>query len=403
MTKRILFVDDQPLVSQGLQRMLRPMRGVWDMVFVESGAEALAMMGEAPFDVVVSDARMPNMNGAELLAEVRRLHPATIRMILSGHGDRELVAECVGVAHQYISKPCDPEQLKSQIQDACCLSDTLPSEALRRTIGTLANLPVVPAIFHETKAALDQDDTNLGSLGGILQRDMAMTAGVLKVVNSAFFGKRRTISTVQEAVAFLELDTIKMLVLGNQIFEPSGRLSTQSITIEDIWRHSMAVAVGASAIATLETPDKQIQEEAFVGGILHDVGILILAAHCSDAFDQVAMLVREKGLALTDAERETFGVTHAEVGAYLLGLWGLPSGVRKIVSLHHHPATVGGGGFSPLLAVHAADHLVGLAGTHPIFAHGRLDHQALERAGLAERLERWQGLVLDPSLGLEQA
>ena len=103
---RILFVDDEPLVLQGLQRMLRPMRNEWEMAFVESGRRALEEMATLPFQVVVSDMRMPGMNGAQFLSHVQELYPRTVRLILSGHADKDLIMKCVGTAHQFLAKPC---------------------------------------------------------------------------------------------------------------------------------------------------------------------------------------------------------------------------------------------------------------------------------------------------------
>jgi len=392
--KRILFVDDQPLITMGLQRMLRPMREEWDMAFVGSGAEALALMAEAPFDVVVTDARMPGMTGPQLLEEVMRLYPATVRLVLSGYADRDILAQCVGVAHQYITKPCDSQQLRSLIQNASQLSGQNLSEGVKRIIGSIEHLPSVPEVFLELTEALNQEDPNPQRLGDIMGKDMAMTAEILKIVNSAFFGLRRTISTPQEAIAYLGIETIKNLVLVNHLFEKSIPFATRLLTIEDLWRHSMAVASGARAIAMLETQEPKVHEEAFVGGILHDVGILILAGHCPEAYDRVLALVARERMPLLEAERGEFGVTHAEVGAHLLGLWGLPASLLEMVSLHHHPAFLDRPCFSPLLAVHAADVFIG--GSDPIqaFTCHLLDEQALSRVGLAHRVKPWKAAAL---------
>lgn len=394
MKKRILFVDDQQMILQGLQRMLRPMREDWDMAFVESGAQALARMAEAPFDVVVTDARMPGMTGPQLLTEVMRCHPATVRLVLSGHADQEIVARCIGVAHQYITKPCDPEQLKSLIQNACRMSSQLLSEEAKRLIGSIDRLPSVPEIYLELREAMEVEDASPQTLGDIIGKDVAMTALILKIVNSAFFGLRRAILTPQEAVTYLGADTIKLLVLTNHLFEKSAPFATAHLSIEDLWRHSMAVAAGARAITTLECQDRKLQDEAFVGGLLHDVGILVLAKNCPEAYDRAMALSAQEGVMLTTAEQEEFGVTHAEVGAYLLGLWGIPAPILKIVSLHHNPGLLEESAFSPLLAVHAAEAFVGKAGHLSPFENHRLDDRALLCAGLSDRIGPWETAVL---------
>jgi HD-like signal output (HDOD) protein len=397
MTKRILFVDDDPNVLQGLQRMLRSMRSEWDMVFAEGGEAALARMEEQPFDVVVSDMRMPGMNGAELLRETMRRCPTTVRLVLSGHADRDLVSQCVGVAHQYISKPCDPEQLKSMIRNACLLTGDPVSEEVKRIIGSIDKLPTIPVLFQRLKKALEDEDVSSQKLGDIIQQDMGMTAKILKLVNSAFFGLRRSIETPHEAVAYLGIDTIKTLVLANGIFQEGVCFKTRVFTLEDLWQRTLHVASGAKAIAMAEHADRSLQEEAFVGGILHDVGVLLLATNFPDVYDIVGNLVLQENLPISEAEQREFGVTHAEVGAYLLGLWGIPAPILKIVSLHHRPSVSQEPVFSALLAVHAADVLSGKHGQHPLFERGHLDMPLLDQAGLQDRLAVWERLISCPS------
>ncbi|MDR3673156.1 MAG: response regulator [Holophaga sp.] len=395
MNKRILFVDDEPMILQGLQRMLRAMRNEWDMVFVEGGEKALAVMAESRFDVVVTDMRMPVINGAQLLTEVRKRYPRTVRLILSGHADNDLVAQCLGVAHQYISKPCDPEQLKTMIRNACLIGGDRVTDQVKEILGSIDRLPTMPAVYRELEQALADPDCNAQKLGDIIEQDMGMTAKILKIVNSAFFGLRRTISSAQESVTYLGLDTVKALVLVNSIFERAEPLPTRNLTLADLWRHSLDTAAVAKAIALAQGATRAQAEEVFVAGILEDVGILVLATHFSAAYDRAIEILLAEGVQLTTVEQEEFAVTHAEVGAYLLGLWGIPAPVLKIVSLHHSPQLIQGPGFPPELAVHAADILVGEQGGHPAFRTGRFDPAALARLGFADRLEAWRGLMLN--------
>jgi HD-like signal output (HDOD) protein len=221
-----------------------------------------------------------------------------------------------------------------------------------------------------------------------------MTAKLLKIVNSAFFGLRRTIASPHEAVSYLGIDTVKGLVLVNAIFEGAEPLATRHLTIEGLWRHSLDVANGAKAIALTQGADRHQVELAFVGGILEDVGILVLAANFPEAYDRCAEILRTETVMLTTLELEEFAVTHAEVGAYLLGLWGLPAPVLKVVSLHHSPHLLTEPGFGPELAVYAADVLVAEQGGNPLLCTGRFDMLTLARRGLADRVEAWRAALL---------
>jgi len=381
MKKRVLFVDDEPLVLQGLQRMLRSLRDEWDMVFVEGGERALAVMAETKIDVVVTDMRMPVMNGAQLLRVVKDRFPETVRLILSGHADKDLVEQCLGVAHQYISKPCEPENLKSLIQNACCIGGDQVSDKIKDILGSIENLPSLPDLYRQLENALTDPDVSTQKLGDIIANDMGMTAKILKIVNSAFFGLRRSIFDAHQAVAYLGIDTVKALVLVNSIFERAEPLRTRHLGLDDLWRHCLTTAAGAKAIALTQGVSLSQAEEVFVGGILEDVGILVLAANFPEAYDRAAEVLLAEKVLLTTVEQEEFGVTHAEVGAHLLGLWGIPAPVVEIVRLHHTPHLIREPGFSLVLAVNAADILAGEQGGNPIFRTGRFDMTALARLG----------------------
>ena len=210
------------------------------MVFVESGAEALERLAARSFDVIVSDMLMPLMNGAQLLREVVRRHPTTVRMVLSGHADKELVSQCVGVAHQFISKPCDPEHLKTLVKNACHLAGALVDGDVKLVVSTIDRLPSAPEVFQELREALARPGVDTGQLGGIIQRDPGMAAKTLQLVNSAFFGMRKSVADPREAVAYLGVDIVRTLVLSKGIFEASSPLPTRVFKASDVWRHSKA-------------------------------------------------------------------------------------------------------------------------------------------------------------------
>jgi DNA-binding NtrC family response regulator len=179
MKKRILFVDDDEFSLRGLDRLLRSTRDEWEMEFLDSGDKALARMGEVPFDVIISDMRMPGMNGAELLNEVMKRHPKTIRLILSGYADRDLILKCVGSTHQYLAKPCDADALKMIVRRATQLEYALKSEPLRELVARCAVLPSVPALYSEIIEVLQKPDADVALIGDIIFKDGAMTAEIL--------------------------------------------------------------------------------------------------------------------------------------------------------------------------------------------------------------------------------
>jgi HD-like signal output (HDOD) protein len=390
--KRILFVDDETLVLQGLQRMLRSLRQEWDMEFVESGAKALERMAQIQFDVIVSDMRMPGMNGAELLNEVMKRYPKTARLILSGHADKELILKCVGSTHQFLSKPCDPEALKATVLRASSVEASLQNEALRRLVSQMDRLPSIPSLYTEIVEVLQNPEATVEEVGEIIGRDIGMTAKILKLVNSAFFGLRRQVSSPAEAATYLGLDTIRSLVLSINAFSQFQSLKLEGFSLELLGAHSLETAAAAKVIAREEGAEQKLVDEAFVAGMLHDTGKLVLAANFPEQFNRaVRGAVRQK-LELTAAEKQIFGANHAEVGGYLLGLWGLPVPVVEAIGLHHCPGRALQKTFSPLAAVHVANVLVQEQhAAKEAIPCSPIDTNYLGDLGLSDRLDIWRG------------
>lgn len=392
MKKRVLFVDDESLMLEGLQRMLRSLRNEWEMFFVTSGVAALDLMAVQPVDVVVADMRMPGMNGAELLNEVMKLYPHTVRFILSGHSDKDLIMKCVGSTHQYLSKPCESEALRSAIQRASSLGSSLQSAKLKSLVGRMDRLPSLPSLYVEIIEKLKNPETMLEDVAGVIARDIGMTAKILKLVNSAYFGLQQRISNLNEAVSFLGLSTIKTLVLCINAFSQYDGVKLKGFTMESLWKHSLSVAAGAKKISQMESEDNNLAEEAFVAGMLHDTGQLILASNYSEQYQHAIDLAQAEKLEMVRAEEKVFGANHAVIGGYLLGLWGLPVPVVEAIALHHDPTKASSQGFCPLVAVHVADTLIQRLQPSLIqeVTPASLSLEYLATLGLLDRVTVWE-------------
>lgn len=394
MKKRILFVDDEEMVLQGLRRMLRPYRDEWDMVFVDSGPKALEIMAQEPFDVVVADMRMPVMNGAELLHEVMKRHPLTVRLILSGHSDNELILKAMGATHQYLAKPCDQEVLRTVLRRAIASVDVLQSPELKILIGKMTSLPSLPALYQEIIGKLRDPNIQLEDITGVIARDLGMTAKILQLVNSSFFGLPHHVTDLNAAVSFLGLNVITSLFLSFHIFTELEGVKIPGFSIDNLWKHSLDTAYLASKISKLETRSDVMGNESFVAGILHDSGRIVLASNFPDQYREAMNVSMQDQCDLSESERKTFGHTHSEVGGYLMSLWGLPVPIVDAVAYHHNPGILARKEFCTLTAVHAANSLVGsnFENGHEI-ATNSLDMDYLASLNMAERLSHWQQLV----------
>jgi HD-like signal output (HDOD) protein len=390
----VLFIDDDANILQGLQRLLRPMRREWDMTFALGPREATALFEQRTFDVVVSDMRMPEMSGAELLARIRENHPGVARIILSGHSQIDSAVRSAGIAHQFLAKPCDSEALRKTIARVMALRDLLKDCALTDLVAGIGTLPSLPSSYAAINAELASAEPSLKRVAEIVSGDLAMSAKVLQLVNSAFFGLARRVETIEQAVTLLGTDIIRSLVLSNAAFGRFEAVST-SFSAERLWNHSLLVGAVATAIARAEGADRATVGETLQAGMLHDLGQLVLASHLPEAFDEALAASAARGMPLFVAERETLGATHAQVGAYLLGLWGLPDSTVEAVAFHHQPDGVAVEAFSPLAAVHIANVLVGRATGEPEAGSGRPNESFLAASGLGDRLPRWEEVALN--------
>lgn len=398
MTTRIIFVDDEANVLSGLRRMLRGQRKVWDMHFANGGMEALEAMGKESFDVIVSDMRMPGIDGAELLTRVSKLYPNTVRLVLSGQSEHEKIFRAIGPAHQFMSKPCDPDVLVETIQRACGLHSQLQDVSLKNLTSQISCLPSLPSIYRELVEELESDDASMDRIGDMIGSDLAMTAKVLQLVNSSFFGLPQHVTCPKHAASLLGFNIIRPLVLTAKAFSEYEDPQVKGFSLEQSIHHSLAVAVTAKRIAEAETDQAQLIDDAFMAGMLHDIGKLILAVNKPEAFAEAAKFVSDEQVPLWMAEQRVFGTTHAEVGAHLLGLWGLPDPIVEAVAFHHRPSDACVAGFTPLAAVHVANTLQHPNRCDALDGEGTdCDAGFIESLGASSRLPVWNSFVSEGS------
>ena len=350
--KRVLFVDDEPLLLEGLKAALYARRKDWNMVFSPGGAEAIELMKNSHFDVLVTDLRMPGVDGTTLVARARTDSPHTIRIVLSGYADEEQSRRLVSLAHRYLSKPCDPKKLEECIDRCLGTQLLIESEELRTQLGSIGSLPPMPSTFAALQRVLADPGVDSSKVAGIIQRDPAVSAKVLQVCNSAFFRLPRRVSSIQQAVSYLGLSTVRSMVLSAELFKP-GKALPRGLDLGQLQKHALSVAALARELASETT----WADDAFLCGLLHDVGFLLLGRQYADKM-QCALEATAAGMPLADAEQTYLGVDHGTAGAYLLGLWGLPYEVVETVAHHEAPGRVKQSSFDVLSAIAIAHSLL---------------------------------------------
>jgi len=391
--KNILFVDDEPNILSGLKRMLRSMRKSMNFHFAEDGQAALEVMASERIDVVVSDMRMPGMDGATLLTTIQEQYPHAVRIMLTGQADDTSIMRTVGVVHQFLAKPADPELLKQVIERAASLQDLMNDERLKNLVSSIDSLPSLPETYARLQEIINDPESGLGEVAKVIEQDLAMSAKVLQLVNSAFFGLYQHIESPSRAVNLLGLDTIKALVLGLGVFSAFQTPPSKIFNIKTLWSHSMSVAAFAKKIALQESEDKNLIDNTFIAALLHDVGKLIFFSRMPEKYEQAITLSQENEIALTEAEQQIFKSCHCDLGAYLIGLWGLPGPVVEAIAFHHRLDDYPDISFGPALIVHVADAI--FYQLNPDSSQGKvpqLNTQALEQTGMTDKLESWTEL-----------
>ncbi len=389
MKKRLLFVDDDPNVLNGLRRSLHRMREEWEMEFINSPAAALAECEKHGYDAVISDMRMPGMDGADLLDEIKKRYPDTVRIILSGQSGRNAVFRSIAPAHQFLAKPCDPQELRSRLGQAFAMRDLLSNQSVKSVVARLRSLPSLPALYEEVVAELRREDPSFQRIADTISHDVGMATKVLQLANSAFMGTSGRVSSLSQALTLVGLDNVRTLVLSVHVFsqfEGNGNVRTH---LPCLWDHSIAVSHLAQKIASAESGSKLLLEECFTAGLLHDVGKLVLLAELSR--ETLPLYTKSSGES-SGSEREHLGCTHAEVGAYLMSIWGLPLSLVQAVAYHHSPRESGDRKFSSLTAVHAANAIVSERDTSSLKHHAALDPEYLSQFGLGDKESAWRSL-----------
>ncbi len=329
--RRVLFVDDEARVLDGLRQALAAQRDRWEMVFVTSGEAALEKLASGPFHILVSDMDMPGMDGPTLLRRARDDYPAVARLVLSTHKDRDAVLKVVPSAHQYVTKPCDPAMLTAVLERTFAVQGFLEDPQLRQLVGGIQRLPSTPHLFWELTQAVQHHGAGMDQVAGIVERDPAMAVKVLQMVNSAYFGLGRRVTSVHQAVTFLGAETVRGLVLSAQVFAAvqQGPAASQ---LEALQQRSLL----AARLARKMCVDGHLADEAFTATLVADIGqAILIGTQPTTRLAQLHALAQQRGVPEHDVEHEVLGVTHGAVGAYLLGSWGLPLTVIEVAAFHH--------------------------------------------------------------------
>ncbi len=307
----VLFVDDDERVLRGIRRTMRTTHPDWEMSFAGDSEEALQQLEESGADVIVSDAQMPGVDGLALLQLVRMRYPETARIMLTGQVKKEQTYEAVGLVHQFLAKPVPPTELQAAIDRALHLRGLLDDHTLRSVVSRMRALPSQPDVYTRLMRAVRSEDVGLDEIAGIVEENPSVAARVLQLVNSAFFGLPRPTASIKEAVVFIGTKTLRTLVLSVEAFRDLELGSAANgLDPDALQEHAVTTARIAAEIVSAD--DKEV---AYSAGLLHSIGVLVLASQLSDEWGRIVAEAAESQRSLLEVERLVLGVDHGQIAA----------------------------------------------------------------------------------------
>ena len=393
MKRQICFAGFAEAELETLQPSLAALGAAWDCVVTPDAATALTALSQASFDAVVA-----NLSGgiedAELLRQAAIHYPRTARFALADVADRETVVNCIGAAHQFISRPWKPAELVSIIERSLALDAWLSNDKLRSFIPRLGKLPGLPSSYFEVIKRAESPNSTVESIAEVIARGPALTARLLQMVNSPACGLGQKVTNPAEAVSILGLEAVKSLVLCLQLYGRTSPVSAGGFSLDELWDHSFRVAKLSARIVLRCINSERMATEAYTAGLLHKIGRIVLVTNLAAEYTAVVEAAREQKRPLQDVELDLLGVTSSQVGAYLLGLWGMPLPLVEAVALHLTPASTTMADFSLLTVVHVANVLaLETTAMHPGIPLPKLDTQYLAALELPKKTDAWRKLL----------
>jgi HD-like signal output (HDOD) protein/CheY-like chemotaxis protein len=384
---RILLVDGDGELLHRIRRAFWKSHRAWEVLLAASGREALEVLARDPVDIVISAMQLADQDGAELLHRARDLQPGAVRIALADQGVGEWRETEEGDLHRLFIKPFDPEFLIGAVESLDIEDDATSVRAVRAFVGGLGRIPSLPSLYSELVALLQREEAGMGEVARLIRRDLGVASQVLKLANSVHCASDRPVVEIGQALAMLGVDSLRSLVLFRGLISSFDTPRPQGLDLEKLWFHSFEVATGVRKLAVLEG-ESRLADLAFSVGLLHDIGLVVLATDPAGRYKAILEQAMSSRVPLAVLEHDTYGVDHAQIGAHLLNLWGLPPTFCRPVREHHAPPA-GGEGFPLSAALHLADARHGGGSSAGIFADGRWGlhpHVLVD----ADRFARWK-------------
>jgi HD-like signal output (HDOD) protein len=368
----LLFYLANPENRRVWEEKVEVNRPTWACEFAADAGAAREKLAQRHFDIFLMDDAGGEDETIEFLHEVMNRYPDTTRFLLIEPAPPQKAAFYLRAAHQCLPNGMGVSLLEEAVGRAGIFKLTPRNELLVQLVSQMESIPSMPMLHLELMTRAQEPEARVEEIAAIVEKDPGLSAKLLRIVNSAYYGLARELSTPLEAIAYLGLNSVVSLALALKAFAQfdPGRLN--GLSLETVWRHCLDTGDLARKIAQLENAPASIASAAFMGGLLHDIGKLILADNFSSSYQQAVTMSFMESLPLWEAETRVFGASHSEVAGCLLGLWGLPMPILEAITYHHCPSKCPNKNWSPLTAVHLANRLA------PVVNQPELDRSSLD-------------------------
>lgn len=331
--KKILFVDDEIQILKALNRIL--MDTDYEVYTAESGQSALEFLENESVDLIITDMRMPYMDGYELLSQVKKLYPKIIRIILSGYSDEKVVFNALqkNIAKLYIMKPWDNDKLLTVIEQVFKTEEILTSINLLALINGTEHLPTIEESYQRILQMIDKE-VDMATIAQEIERDQSIASKILHVANSAYYNAKT--GSLKQAVTYIGIQNTRNLVLTTSIiegFKSSGPIRER---VENIWNHAFTTNKLLAFIYQKHL-NKKLPDSLSSAGLLHNIGLVLLLSNFGQDYLKLLLNARLQKKSISELELEQFKVTHNEAGSYLLNWWEFPYEIVEATMYHHTP------------------------------------------------------------------
>ncbi len=373
---KVMFVDDEVMILNGLKRAF--FRTKWTLLFADSAQKALNILQTEQVDFIISDMRMPVMNGAELLDQVAKLHPEIVRIILSGHSDEEAAKRASFVAHQWFNKPCQPQLLEEALNRIYFIRSSLPDTSVQQVVGKIKTLPSPPKVYMRLNASLNDKSIDMQKIASIIANEPSLVAKILQLTNTSFFSNGKQVESLTEAITRLGVDLVCSIVITAETYAKIDDIPGYSITDEQ--KHCLSTARLAASMV-----DPSLRRETILVGLLHNIGKFILYEVSPEAMAKY-LKQRQVGEDNIELEQKLFNADHTQLAGYLLHLWNFSYKLIENIVLHHQPLKLIESDFGSGAAVYVASRLL---------RKKEVDKDFITHFNIADKIEVWRGKAIE--------